>query len=439
MKTLVLCGGAGTRLRAVLNGTPKPLAVVEGKPMLEWILISLRARGLSDVTLCTGYKSEAIENYFGDGNRLGMHLEYAREAQPLGTAGAVRAALPDGPSGTTLILNGDSYTPVDIHRLLAEHRMNGARVSLWLVPVDDRTAYGAVDLGSDGWIRAFREKTPEQTPGLISAGVYLIERPVIDEMPPDCPLSLENDILPRLGRQRVHGVVGGGPFVDIGTPDSYRLAGHIMKDEFARLAGQSSSDRGVEAWARNRLAQSAQTISLTADECTDQIIGAARVIGAAFQTGSKLLLCGNGGSAADCQHVAAEFVNLLRKDFPRRALPAIALTTDTSILTAVANDVGYESVFARQVEALGKPGDVLLVISTSGRSPSVLRALDAARRIGMTTIGLVGMGAARRTQVDFAIEVPNSDTQLVQEALLPIEHVLCETVERFFLEEWRSP
>src|SRR5207248_3663976 len=122
---------------------------------------------------------------------------------------------------------------------------------------------------------------------------------------------------------------------------------HIMRDEFARLAGQSPSDRGVEAWARNRLARSAQTISLTADECTDQIIGTARVIGAAFQAGSKLLLCGNGGSAADCQHVAAEFVSRLRSDLDRPGLPAVVLTTDTSFLTAFANDCGYDGVFAR--------------------------------------------------------------------------------------------
>src|SRR5262245_7486641 len=109
-----------------------------------------------------------------------------------------------------------------------------------------------------------------------------------------------------------------------------------------------------------------------------------------FADGGKLLLCGNGGSAADCQHIAAEFTSILTQTFNRRALPALALTTDTSFLTARGNDYGFDSVFSRQVEALGKPGDLLMCSSTSGNAKNVLLAVDAAKRIGIKTIGLTG-------------------------------------------------
>jgi D-sedoheptulose 7-phosphate isomerase len=168
---------------------------------------------------------------------------------------------------------------------------------------------------------------------------------------------------------------------------------------------------------------------LVARRCIPALVAAAQMVAEAFATGHKLLLCGNGGSAADCQHVAAEFVSRLRADFERPALPAVALTTDTSFLTAFANDCGYEGIFARQVEALGQSGDVLLAISTSGRSGNVARAIAAASATGVWTVGLFGEGGRLEGDVDVAITVPSRDTQVVQECMLSIEHILCELVE----------
>jgi len=142
-----------------------------------------------------------------------------------------------------------------------------------------------------------------------------------------------------------------------------------------------------------------------------------------------VLLCGNGGSAADCQHVAAELVSRLTRDSERPGLPAIALTTDTSFLTAYANDCGFEGVFARQVEALGRPGDVLIGISTSGNSPNVLRAVELAREKGMRSIALTGQGGRLAKLADVAVSVPSDDTRHIQEAHLAVEHVLCLLVE----------
>jgi D-sedoheptulose 7-phosphate isomerase len=169
----------------------------------------------------------------------------------------------------------------------------------------------------------------------------------------------------------------------------------------------------------------------TAKECADAITRAATAIAAAFRSGGKLLLCGNGGSAADSQHIAAEFVSILDPKKPRGALPAIALTTDTSFLTANANDFGFVNVFARQVEGLGKPGDVLLAITTSGNSENVLAALKQARGAKLKTIVLTGRsGGSAASLADIAIKVPADSTQLIQEVHIAIGHLICELVER---------
>jgi D-sedoheptulose 7-phosphate isomerase len=155
---------------------------------------------------------------------------------------------------------------------------------------------------------------------------------------------------------------------------------------------------------------------------------AAALLTSALRAGRKILLCGNGGSAADAQHLAAELTGRFERD--RRALPAVALTTDTSALTAIANDYGYAAVFARQIEALGRPGDVLIAITTSGGSPSVLRAVTAARRSGLRVIGLTGAtGRAFARSCDAAFVVPHARAARVQEVHIAIGHVLCEIAE----------
>jgi D-sedoheptulose 7-phosphate isomerase len=181
--------------------------------------------------------------------------------------------------------------------------------------------------------------------------------------------------------------------------------------------------------ARSHLMVSAEVTRQTAEVCLESIAAAAEIMATSFRAGGKLLLCGNGGSAADCQHLAAELVSIMEKEFQRPAIPAIALTTDTSFLTAFSNDFGYERVFERQVQAHGKPGDVLIGISTSGNSPNVLCAVEAAQGLGMKTIGLTGNGGRLASVADLAISIPSSDTQQIQETHLAVEHILCDLVE----------
>ena len=157
---------------------------------------------------------------------------------------------------------------------------------------------------------------------------------------------------------------------------------------------------------------------------------AAELIAACFNAGGKVLLCGNGGSSTDAQHIAGEFVNQFGK-LKRRALPALALSTDGGVLTSVANDTGFARVFARQIEAFGAAGDVLVAITTSGTSPNVFAACDVARARGMQIIGLLGRDGGRVAALcDLALVVHSPDTQRIQETHNLIGHILCELVEQ---------
>ncbi|MBA2402413.1 MAG: D-sedoheptulose 7-phosphate isomerase [Bradyrhizobium sp.] len=168
------------------------------------------------------------------------------------------------------------------------------------------------------------------------------------------------------------------------------------------------------------------------------MLAAARAIAAAIiaalRAGNKLLIVGNGGSAADAQHIAAEIVGRYKQDRPGYA--AIALTTDTSALTAIANDYGFEQIFARQVEGLGVRGDVLLALSTSGRSPNILSALNKARELGLVTIGFTGgKGEAMRSACDHLLVAPTDDTPVAQQIHLAVGHGICDEIEQALMRE----
>lgn len=176
--------------------------------------------------------------------------------------------------------------------------------------------------------------------------------------------------------------------------------------------------------------ESAEIQKRTVEINLDSILKCASSIAACFLRSNKVLICGNGGSAADSQHLAAEFVNRISKDFERPGLPALSLTTDTSFLTSYANDYSFDGVFERQVAALGRPGDLLIGISTSGNSRNIIKAIVAANEMGIETVGLVGEGGEMTSLCQQAIVVPSCDTQYIQEALLTVEHCLCLLVER---------
>lgn len=166
-------------------------------------------------------------------------------------------------------------------------------------------------------------------------------------------------------------------------------------------------------------------------KCKSNVFKAADILLESYRNGKKILLCGNGGSAADCQHIATELMIRLSHDVKRPALPAIALTTDTSNLTAGGNDIGFENVFARSIEGLGNEKDVLIAISTSGNSGNIIKAVDKAHEKKMIVIGFLGgSGGKLKGLVDLPILIPSNNTQRIQEGHITIAHIICEIVER---------
>ena len=186
-----------------------------------------------------------------------------------------------------------------------------------------------------------------------------------------------------------------------------------------------------EKFIKDSLRDSADVKHKIAETLPRQISNAIDMVMKSLSAKKKILLCGNGGSAADAQHLATEFVIRLDGTIKRPGLPAIALTTDTSMLTAGANDIGYDNVFARAVEALGADGDVLIGISTSGNSESVNNAFRKAKEMGISTIGFLGKdGGASKDLVDLALVIPSNDTQRIQEGHITIGHIIFQQVEQ---------
>ena len=189
-------------------------------------------------------------------------------------------------------------------------------------------------------------------------------------------------------------------------------------------------DADARERARSYLDATAETVRMVAAGCLDDVVSAAHLLIDSLRSGGKILICGNGGSAADAQHLATEFVSTFTIDNVRPSIPAIALTTDTSLLTAIANDFGVDRVFERQVESLGRGGDVLIAISTSGNSANVVRAARRARDAGLGVIALTGAsGGELAPLADAAVRVPSTVTAHIQESHLAVEQLLASLVE----------
>jgi len=188
-----------------------------------------------------------------------------------------------------------------------------------------------------------------------------------------------------------------------------------------------------EKFITESLKESSETKLKIEQGCKEDILKAVNILSEVYGNGNKLLLCGNGGSAADCQHIATELMIRLSHHIQRPALPAIALTTDTSNLTAGGNDIGFENIFARNVEGLGNKGDALIAISTSGNSRNIIKAVEMAHKKGMKIIGLLGGdGGKLKPIVDLPIVIPSSNVQRIQEGHITVAHIICELVDDLY-------
>lgn len=229
MEAIILAGGLGTRLRKIVSDLPKPMAPVNGKPFLQYQLQWLSKHGAGRIVISAGYRSDAIKNYFG--NSFGrIPLEYAVEEKPLGTGGALIHSLKFTKGGNVLIINGDTWFPIDLNEFCSRHTGYGHVFSIALKRMHDFSRYGAVE--TEGFtITAFREKK-QLSEGLINGGIYLAKRDFFEARVFPEQFSLENDLLPReAGTGTLKGMIFDDPFLDIGVPEDYSAAGSIITDE----------------------------------------------------------------------------------------------------------------------------------------------------------------------------------------------------------------
>lgn len=222
---IILCGGAGLRLRGVTGDAPKSLACIGKRPFLQVLLVQLRRHGFEKVILAAGYQQDLIRSHFGD-QAHGLKICYSVESTALGTGGALRNALDFMDSSTALIMNGDSYTDADLHSFLTDYQNASADVSLLLVPADGRTDCGFVSVGSDKRVLGFQEKQSARGTLYVNAGIYLASKRILTEIPKGIQVSLEAELFPRWLREGKHlrAFFHQGQCIDIGTPERYRSA-----------------------------------------------------------------------------------------------------------------------------------------------------------------------------------------------------------------------
>lgn len=229
LTAFVLAGGIGTRLQPVVNDRPKSLAEINGRPFLYYQLEYLRLSGISSVVLCTGYMADAIEQAIGTQHH-DMPIRYSREDSPLGTGGAIRNALPRAESEPVLVINGDTLVDTELDVFIDQSAQRSAAAALLLLPVEDTSRFGSVKINGAGYITEFREKSESNaTNGWVNAGIYLLTRDFISSIPNDRPVSIEREVFPGQTGKGLYGFQAEGSFIDIGTPESYRLAEPFLK------------------------------------------------------------------------------------------------------------------------------------------------------------------------------------------------------------------
>jgi NDP-sugar pyrophosphorylase family protein len=238
---IILCGGAGLRLREVTGSGPKSMVTIAGRPFLELLLSQLQRNGFERAILAVGYQKEAIRSYFGD-HAHDVHLVYSAESSPLGTGGALRNTAGFIQADTVLVMNGDSYTDASLIRFVAEHDESKADASMIVVPPDGRNDCGSVLLNESGRLVRFEEKQNSAGAQYLNAGVYLLSRRLLFDIPPQVQVSLERELLPRWLKERnfIRGFVHPGSCVDIGTPERYRKA----QDTLANVEAQDCAQQG---------------------------------------------------------------------------------------------------------------------------------------------------------------------------------------------------
>jgi mannose-1-phosphate guanylyltransferase len=288
MQAIVLVGGEGTRLRPLTNSTPKPALTLVDRPFLAYMIEWLAGHGVTEVVLACGFLPDVLrEALAGEEERAGARVRYVVEPEPLGTAGAIRFAadaLGDELEDRFLALNGDVLTDLDLGALLSAHGEWGAEATIGLHPVEDSAAFGLVERGEGGEVLAFLEKTGERKPGEVNAGMYVLERSVLDLIPPGENVSIERDVFPRLVGDGLHGLRLDGYWVDIGTPERYLQASWDILER--RVATR------VEPTSPGVLVDSSAAVEAGASVGPRAVVGPDCRIGAGAEVLDSVLLAG---------------------------------------------------------------------------------------------------------------------------------------------------
>jgi mannose-1-phosphate guanylyltransferase len=290
MQALILVGGEGTRLRPLTSTVPKPVVPLVDRPFIAYMLEWLRGHGVGDVVMSCGFLASGVRNVLGDGSSLGIKLRYVEEQRPLGTGGALKYAesLLDE---RFLMLNGDVLTDLDLTAQMAQHESTGARCTLALIGVEDPSAYGLVRRNDDGSVKEFLEKpSPDQIDtNLVSAGAYVLERSVLELIPPEGNFSIERDVFPQLVGDGLYGYAGEGYWLDIGTPQRYLQATFDILErnvhtEVGEKLGSSFLDVAVDVSNDGRIVPPA-VVESGCHIAHDARIGSLAVLGTGVKVG----------------------------------------------------------------------------------------------------------------------------------------------------------
>ncbi|HEX3174929.1 MAG TPA: NDP-sugar synthase [Solirubrobacterales bacterium] len=289
MQAIVLVGGEGTRLRPLTETVPKPALTLVDRPFLAYMIEWLAGHGVDEVVLACGFLPDALRQALaGEEERAGARIRYVVEPEPLGTAGAIRFAadqLGDELEDRFLALNGDVLTDLDLSALLDAHGERAARATIALHPVEDSSAFGLVHSGGEGEVLAFLEKTGEAAPGEINAGMYVLERSVLDLIPPGENVSIEREVFPRLVGEGLHGLLLEGYWVDIGTPERYLQASWDILEGRVRTR--------VAPTAPGALIDASAEVDRTAAVGPRAVVGPGCRVGAGAEIRESVLLAGS--------------------------------------------------------------------------------------------------------------------------------------------------
>ena len=424
-KAIILAAGKGTRLRPLTNLMPKAMVPVGGRPLLEHTIELLRQHGVREIAINVHAHAEAIAEHFGDGSRLGVRLSYSFEPLLLGTAGAVKKLHDFFKDGTFYVIYGDVLTQMDLSSLLEYHQSRRALATIALHQPEDASRCGVVQQDEDGRITSFIERPEAGTAAgaWANAGVYVVEPALLRQISEDGPQDFGRDVFPEIiaKGEAIAGFRSDAAFWDIGSAERLRRC----EDWMLTLAGKKPR--------RNMITDIAGEYIISVQEAISSldlsaVAGAAELILDVRARGNQVVVVGNGGSAATASHMASDLTRAAA-DSPGPPLRCRSLTDNVPLLTALSNDIAFESAFAWQVEQLMDPGDVLVAISASGQSPNIIAAAEAAHRCGGSVVGLVGFGGGQLAEVaDASIVVASDEYGPVEDTHLLLNHLLATMI-----------